>query len=64
MSKAAPVVIPDELVMAAIERAIRHYPRETSAVPAYIRPSRVPEALGSRASRSRASQRDAGGRAG
>jgi hypothetical protein len=35
MSKAVPVVIPDELVLAAIERAIRHYPRKTSAVPAW-----------------------------
>jgi hypothetical protein len=35
MSKAVPVVIPDELVLAAIERAIRHYPKETSVVPAW-----------------------------
>lgn len=35
MSKAAPVVIPDELVLAAIERAVRHYPKDTAAVPAW-----------------------------
>jgi hypothetical protein len=33
MSRAAPLVICDEVVLAAIERAVRHHPRETSAVP-------------------------------
>lgn len=35
MSKAAPVVIPDELVLAAIERAERHSARETPELPTW-----------------------------
>jgi hypothetical protein len=35
MSKAVPVVIPDELVLAAVERAIRHHPKAASAVPGW-----------------------------
>jgi hypothetical protein len=35
MSKAVPVVIPDELVLAAVERAIRHHPKGSSVVPAW-----------------------------
>jgi hypothetical protein len=35
MSKAVPVVIPDELVLAAVERAVRHHAKGSSAVPAW-----------------------------
>jgi hypothetical protein len=35
MSKAVPVVIPDELVLAAVERSVRHHPKGSPVVPAW-----------------------------